>query len=65
MTNKYYYFVSYNHSKGYGNGEYILEQKIEGIDILNELARYIEGQNGFSKKVVVILNFILLRVEEI
>jgi hypothetical protein len=65
MTKKYYYFVSYNHGRGYGNGEYILEQQVEGMDILSELARYIEEQNGFNKKAVVILNFILLRVEEI
>lgn len=56
------YFVSYAHSKGFGNVEVKVEDEMVDIDAVQTLALEIAESLGIEN--VVILNFFVLRVEE-
>lgn len=57
---KYEYFVSYAHDNGFGNSSVTLEQKIDGYELLLEIAKKITKDGNFNSQVI-ILNFILLK----
>lgn len=57
---KYEYFVSYAHDNGFGNSNVTLEQKIDGYELLLEIAKKITKDGNFNSQVI-ILNFILLK----
>ena len=57
---KYEYFVSYAHDNGFGNTSITLEQKIDGYELLLEIAKEITKDGNFNSQVI-ILNFILLK----
>lgn len=57
---KYEYFVSYAHDSGFGNSSITLEQKIDGYELLLEIAKKITKDGDFNSQVIV-LNFILLK----
>ncbi|RAZ59598.1 hypothetical protein [Campylobacter hyointestinalis] len=57
---KYEYFVSYAHDNGFGNSSITLEQKIDGYELLLEIAKKITKDGDFNSQVI-ILNFILLK----
>ena len=54
----YKYFVSYSHSRGYGNLTTNLESPIEDIEDTKSIAREVEANQGLDG--VAVLNFILL-----
>lgn len=57
---KYEYFISYTHDNGFGNSSVILEQKIDGYELLLEIAKKITKDSNFNSQII-ILNFILLK----
>lgn len=57
---KYEYFVSYAHDNGFGNSSVTLEKKIDGYELLLEIAKKITKDGNFNSQVI-ILNFILLK----
>ena len=61
--NKYYYFVSYSHERGFGCIEINLsEPKIKSQDQVINVGKYIT-EKFMNGKEVCILNFILIRTE--
>ncbi|MFW5606104.1 MAG: hypothetical protein ACOCMY_00080 [Campylobacter hyointestinalis] len=60
---RYEYFVSYAHDSGFGNSHAILEQKIDGYELLSEITEKITKNGNFNSPVI-ILNFILLKEEK-
>ena len=57
---KYEYFISYTHDGGFGNSSVTLEQKIDGCELLLEIAKKITKDCNFNSQII-ILNFILLK----
>ena len=60
---RYEYFISYAHDNGFGNSHITLEQKIDGCELLLEIAKKITKDANFNSQVI-ILNFILLKVKK-
>ncbi|MBQ7136181.1 hypothetical protein [Campylobacter sp.] len=60
---KYEYFISYAHDNGFGYSSVTLEQKIDGCELLLEIAKKITKDGNFNSQVI-ILNFILLRIKD-
>ena len=54
---KYEYLISYAHDSGFGNAYVTLEQKIDGYELLLEIAKKITKDGNFNSQVV-ILNFL-------
>jgi len=59
---EYVYFVSYSHSKGFGNVEVSMTGEIVDVDAVYDMAKEIE--ENLSLHDVVILNFFPLRLEK-
>ena len=51
------YFISYSHSKGFGNREVRYPKHIKGIEDVKAVARLIEQDAGYAPYEVVILNY--------
>jgi hypothetical protein len=59
---RYVYFISYLFSDGTANCEITLDNKITSIHDVTSISKIIHDQKG---KTVTVINFILLREEEV
>jgi len=62
QDHEYVYFISYSHSRGFGNVEVNMSDEMIDIDAIHSLAKEIE--ESLSLKDVMIINFFPLRLQE-